>query len=141
MSPIWEPQALAIDAREVNVHVSIVSPAQQSDSEAQDHPGRRSDTNSPLVAVTTMVSTSTTSVCGPPSLLSVLPRPTVTTGICLGGQIISSARIVALMQHCQAAGFSKEVSRLAAAPRRPSTNRMYDDRWLRLAHWAARTRN
>ena len=29
-----------------------------------------------------------------------------------------------LMQHYQAAEFSKEVSRLAAAPRRPSTNRM-----------------
>ena len=42
----------------------------------------------------------------------------------------------ALMQHYQAAGFSKEVSKLAAAPRRPSTNRMYDDRWLRLANWA-----
>ena len=27
-------------AREVDVHVSTVSPAQQSDSEAQDHPGR-----------------------------------------------------------------------------------------------------
>ena len=31
----------------------------------------------------------------------------------------------------------EEVSRLAAAPRRPSTNRVYDDRWLRFAHWAA----
>ena len=30
----------------------------------------------------------------------------------------------------------KEVSRLAAATRRPSTNRMYDDKWLRFAHWA-----
>ena len=37
------------------------------------------------------------------------------------------------MQHYQTAGFPKEVSRLTAAPRRPSTNRMYDDRWL---HWA-----
>ena len=31
----------------------------------------------------------------------------------------------------------EEVSRLVAAPRRPSTNRVYDDRWLRYAHWAA----
>ena len=37
----------------------------------------------------------------------------------------------------QAAGFSKEVSRLTAAPRRPSRNRMYNDRWLHFAHWAA----
>ena len=35
------------------------------------------------------------------------------------------------MQHYQAAGFS----RLAAAPRRPSTNCMYDDRWLRFTRW------
>ena len=45
------------------------------------------------------------------------------------------------MQHYQAARFSKEVSRLAAAPRRPSTNKMYDDsldRWLHFAtcNWA-----
>ena len=44
----------------------------------------------------------------------------------------------ALMQHYQAAGFSREVSKLAAAPtcRRPSTNRMYDDRWLHFTNWA-----
>ena len=40
------------------------------------------------------------------------------------------------MQHYQAAGFSGEVSRHAAAPRRPSTNRMFDDRCLRFDHWA-----
>ena len=40
------------------------------------------------------------------------------------------------MQHYQAAGFSKEVSRLATAPRKPLTNRMYEDRWLCFAHWA-----
>ena len=37
------------------------------------------------------------------------------------------------MRHYKAAGFADEVSRLAAALRRPSTNRMYDDRWLRFA--------
>ena len=41
------------------------------------------------------------------------------------------------MRHYKAAGFSDEVSRLAAAPRRPSTNRMYDDRWCRFTRWAA----
>ena len=40
------------------------------------------------------------------------------------------------MQHYQATGFSKEVSRLAAAPRRPSTNRMYNVRWLPFSNWA-----
>ena len=39
------------------------------------------------------------------------------------------------MRHYKAAGFSDEISRLAAAPRRPSTNRMYDDRWLRFARF------
>ena len=38
------------------------------------------------------------------------------------------------MQHYQAAGFSKEVSRLAAVPRRPSINKVYDDRWHHFAH-------
>ena len=32
--------------------------------------------------------------------------------------------------------FSREVSKLAAVTRRPSTNRMYDNRWLRFAYWA-----
>ena len=41
------------------------------------------------------------------------------------------------MRHYKAAGFSDEVSRLAAAPRRPSTNRMYDVRWCRFTRWAA----
>ena len=42
------------------------------------------------------------------------------------------------MKHYQAAGFLKEVSKLTAAPRRPSTNRMYDDRWLCFTNWARR---
>ena len=40
------------------------------------------------------------------------------------------------MQHFQAAIFSKEVSKLAAAPRSPCTNGMYGDRWLPFAYWA-----
>ena len=52
-------------------------------------------------------------------------------------KVVPSARMEALMRHYKAAGFSDEVSRLAAAPRRPSTNRMYDDPWLRFPRWAA----
>ena len=52
-------------AGEVDVHFSIIPPAQQSHSETKDHPGGRSNTNSHLVAITTLVSTSTMSVCGP----------------------------------------------------------------------------
>ena len=53
-------------------------------------------------------------------------------------QVIPSACMEALMQHYQAAGFSREVSKFAAGPtcRRPSTNRIYDDRWLRFTTWA-----
>ena len=94
----------------INVHVSSISPAQQSHSEAQDDPGGRDDTHSPLVAIKTVVSTLATSVCGPPSILSVQPRPSVTTGICLERQVVPSARMEALMLHYQAAGFSREVS-------------------------------
>ena len=53
-------------------------------------------------------------------------------------RVVPSASMEALMQHYKAAGFLDEVSKLAAAPRKPSTNRMQDDRWLRFTHWAAR---
>ena len=76
------------------------------------------------------------SVCWPPTLLSIPPRPTVTTVIYLERQDVPSACIEALMKHYQAAGFLKEVSKLTAALRRPYTNRMYDDRWLRFTNWA-----
>ena len=125
-------------ALEVNVHVSTVSPAQQSHSEAQEHPDRRGDTHRPLVAVTTVVSTPATIECGSPAtILSVPQRPFVTTGLYLKQQVVPSACMEALIQHYQAAGFSREVSKFAAAPtcRRPSTNRMYDDRWLRFTTW------
>ena len=70
MSPVPEPRALAINALSQDwqgrsMYVSAIPPAQQSHSEAQDHSGGRSDTHSLLVAVTTMVSTLTTPVCGP----------------------------------------------------------------------------
>ena len=83
--------------------------------------------------------TPTTSLCGTPSSFSLPSRSSVPAGseVCLGRKVIPSARMKALMRHYKAAGFSDEVSRLAVAPRRPSTNRMYDDRWLRFARWAA----
>ena len=98
------------------------SPAQQSHSEAQDHPDGRGDTHHPLVAVTTVVSTPATTECGSPTILSVPQRPVVITGLYLKWQVIPSARMEALMQHYQAAGFSRKVSKLAAAPtcRRPT---------------------
>ena len=124
---------------EVNVHVSSIPSTQQSHSEAQVHTGGRGDSHSPLVAESVVVSTPTSSLCGTPPVLSLPSRSSVTTGpeVCLRRKVVPSARMEALMRHYKAAGFSGEVSRLAAAPRRPSTNRMYDDRWLRFARWAA----
>ena len=126
-------------AGEVNVHVSSIPSAQQSHSEAPVNPGGRSNSHSPLVAETVVVSTPTLSLCGTPPGLSLPSRSSVAAGseVCLGRKVVPSARMEALMRHYKAAGFSDEVSRLAAAPRRPSTNRMYDDQWLRFALWVA----
>ena len=104
-------------AGEVNVHVSTFPPAEQSHSEAQDHPDGRGDTHRPLVAVTTVVSTPATIECGSPAMiLSVPQRPFVITGLYLKQQVIPSAHMEVLMQHYQAAGFSREVSKFSAAP-------------------------
>ena len=121
-------------AGEVNVHVSSIPPAQQSHSEASIHSGGGGNSHSPLVAESVVVSTPTTSLCGTPPGLSLPLRSSVPAGseVCLGWKVVPSARMEALIRHYKAAGFSDEVSRLAAA-----TNRMYDDRWLRFAQWAA----
>ena len=126
-------------AGEVNVHVSTLSPAQQGRAEVTVHPCGRNDSRSPLVAVSTVVSTPTTSLCGTPVNSPLPSRSSVPAGpeVHLRRKVIPSARMEALMRHYKAAGFSDEVSRLAGAPRRPSTNRMYDDRWCRFARWAA----
>ena len=91
------------------------------------------------MAVSTVVPTPTTSLCGTPVVSPIPSRSSVSAGpeVHLRRKVIPSARIEALMRHYKAAGFSEEVSRLAAAPRRPSTNRMYDDQWCRFTRWAA----
>ena len=67
-------------AGEVNVHVSSIHSAQQSHSEALVHPGGRSNSHSPLVAKTVVVSTPTSSLCGSPPVLSLPSRSSVTAG-------------------------------------------------------------
>ena len=86
------------------------------------------------------VPTPTSTLCGLPTIFPIPSRSTVSgePGIYLGRKVVPSACMEALMRHYKAAGFSDEVSRLEEAPRRPSTNHMYDDRWLRFTHWAAR---
>ena len=113
-------------AGEVDVHVSTISPAQQSHLEAQDHSGGRGDTHSPLVVVTTMVSRDSFSTAETCCHNRDIP-PAASGTICMHE---------GLVQHYQAAGLSSEVSKLAAAPGRPSTNGMYEDRWLRFSNWA-----
>ena len=102
---------------EVNVHVSSIPSTQQSHSEAQVHTGGRSDSHSPLVAESVVVSTPTSSLCGTPPVLSLPSRSPVPTGseVCLRRKVVPSARMEALRRHYKAAGFSDEVSRLAAA--------------------------
>ena len=77
----------------------------------------------------------TTFLCGPPALLSVQPGHIVTTGICLGWQVVCMLGV----SHATVPNsrIFEEVSRLVAAPRRPSTYTVYNDRWLRFAHWTA----
>ena len=111
-------------AGEVDVHVSSIFPAQQSYSGTTGDTGGRSDSDSPLVAKTVMVPTPTSSLCGPSTVLSLPLRTSVTTGseICLGRKVVPSGRMEVLVRHYKAAGFLDEASRLATAPRRPSTN-------------------
>ena len=118
---------------------SPISPAQQGHTETTGNSGGRSDPGSPLVAVSAVVSTSATLLCGTPSVSSLPSGSSVPAGpeVHLRREVVPSARMEALMRHYKAAGFSDEVSRLAAAPRRPSTNRMYDNRWRRFTRWAA----
>ena len=108
MSPVPEPRALAVNALSQDC-VSSIQSAQQSHSEALVHPG----------AETVVVSTPTSSLCGSPPVLSLPSRSSVPAGseVCLGRKVVPSARMEALMLHYKAAGFSDEVSRLAAAPK------------------------
>ena len=130
---------ISSQAGEDDFVVSPIPPAQQSHAETSVHSGGGGNSRSPLVAVSVVVFTSTTSLCGTPSSSPLPSGSSVPAGseVHLRWKVIPSARMEALMRHYKAAGFSDEVSRLAAAPRRPSTNRMYDDRWLRFARWAA----
>ena len=87
-------------AGKIDVHVSTFSPAQQSYSETTGHTGSRGYSDSPL-AKTVVVSTPTSSLCGPSAVLSIPPRSSVSTGseICLGQKVVPSACMEALVRH------------------------------------------
>ena len=145
MSPIPEPRALAVDALSQDWEgrsMYMFPPFPLLNKVIQK---LRSTQVAEVILVApwwpkqSWFSTPTSSLCGSPPVLSLPSRSSVPAGseVCLGRKVLPSARMEALMQHYKAAGFSDEVSRLATAPKRPSTNRMYDDRWLRFARWAA----
>ena len=86
-------------AGEVNVHVSTLSPAQQGRAEVTVNSCGRGDSRSPLVAVSTVVSTPTTSLCGTPVVSPIPSRSSVPAGpeVHLRRKVIPSARMEALM--------------------------------------------
>ena len=86
-------------AGEVNVHVSTFSPAQQGRAEITVHSSGRGDPRSPLVAVSTVVPTPTTSLCGTPDVSPIPSRSSVSAGpeVHLRRKVILSARMEALM--------------------------------------------
>ena len=141
MSPVPEPRALAVDAlsQDWQVRSMYMFPPFPLLSKVVQKLRSTHVAEVILVAVSTVVSIPTTSLCGTPVNSPIPSRSSVPAGpeVHLRRKVIPSARMEALMLHYKAAGFSDEVSRLAAAPRRPSTNRMYDDRWCRFARWAA----
>ena len=100
-------------AGEIDIHFSADSSAQQDHSEVTGHPSSRSDTDFSLVAISTVVSTPTATLCGPPIVSSIPPRSTVSaeSGIHLGWKVVQSACMEALMRHYKAAGFSDKACR------------------------------
>ena len=94
-------------AGEVNVHVSPIPPAQQGHAETTVHSGGGGDPRSPLVAVSVVVSTSTTSLCGTPPGFPLPSGSSVPAGpeVHLGRKVVPSACMEALMRHYKAAGF------------------------------------
>ena len=133
VSLILEPKALAVDVptlgEVVDVHVSELSLAEQDLPNTLNHSGRQGHSDRPLLAIPTMVFTADSDVCKPST---VSAEPSGPARFHLRREAIASSCIEAVRQHFQAAGFSKDVSSFAAAPRRPSTNHMYDDRCIAL---------
>ena len=107
MSPIPEPLELAVDDLSQDWQGTCFrrSSSQQSHSETMCHSGGRSDPNSPLVAITTLVFTPASTLCGPSCVLSIPLRSVVTTWteIDLGWKVVPFARMEALMQHYKSA--------------------------------------
>ena len=121
----------------VDVRVSSVPLAEQGHSETTSHSGQQDHSDSPLGLVSATVPHLIQLCVDQPRNLPYCRDSVVSASVHRGPEVVPSARMEALMQHYQAVGFSEEVSRLTAAPRRASTNRMYDDRWLCFAYWAA----
>ena len=107
--------------REVGVHVTSIFLTEQGHSETLSHQGRRDDSDSPLVAVSTEVPTLDTMCVDQPGILHTneiccLNQGKSRTGshtICMHG-VVTFAHMEALAQF-HAAGFSESVSRFTGA--------------------------
>ena len=146
-SPVYVPSSRASStgdrcsitrlAGEVDVHVLTLSPAQQSHSEAQDHPGGEVILIARLVASQPWFPHLLHLYVDHPLLFhSYTPGPTITTGICLGRQVIPSAHMDAPRSTSKQHSFqmrSLDSPQLLKGP----IQTMYDDRWLCFTHWAA----
>ena len=76
MSPVPEPQALAIDGRGRSVYMFPLFPLLSQVAQKLRTTQEGEEILIVLVAITTVVSTPAMSVSGPPLLLSIPPRPT-----------------------------------------------------------------
>ena len=104
----------------MNVYTFPTSEPELSETEVDSD--SRGDPHCPMVATTTVVSTSESVLCRLTMVSALSYGPSLTARSCHGRQKIPSARMEDLLQHLQTEGFSEEFSKLAAAPRRLTTN-------------------
>ena len=105
----------------VNVHVSSVSIVEQGLS-ISSLSEQRSHSDSPLVAISAVVSAYDPAVCYRTPITAIETAILTRSHLRLEG--VPSACMEAVMQHFQAAGISEEVPGVTAAPRRHSSNCM-----------------
>ena len=82
-----------------------------------------------------LISTESSLVSEPTTLSSLPSRPAVSTRSHLGQKVVPSAHMAALMHQFQATVFLEDVYSLTAAPRRPLTKQICNDRWLHFSEW------
>jgi hypothetical protein len=121
----------------MDVYVSSISNTKYGNTETTNNSGGGNHNDSPTLTISNMVPTITENVCGTSITTSTTTRSTESTDKSIPQrQPIPSASMEIVAKHLQATGFSEEVASIAAAPRRASTNRLYDGRWRIISEWA-----